>query len=82
MKLTFQPVPIDTGGTDEDGCLMFVNDRLVAVLVRLSEQHGSQAGSWYFEHGFGRLDGPSHPLFSELDEAQDWVAERLRLGLD
>jgi hypothetical protein len=22
------------------------------------------------------LDGPAHPIFTDLDEAQDWVAQR------
>jgi hypothetical protein len=44
--------------------------------VRLSDEHGKKAGCWYLEHGFGKLDGPAHPIFSDLDEAQDWVAQR------
>ena len=56
---------------------MFANDRLVAVLVRLSEEHGKKAGRWYLEHGFGKLDGLVQPIFADLDEAQDWVAQRI-----
>jgi len=77
MMVTFQSVMIDTDGPDEEGCLMFANDRLVAAMVRLSDQHGDKAGCWYLEHGFGRLDGPSHPTFLDLDSAQDWAVQHL-----
>lgn len=71
-----QPVRVDTGGADEDGCLVFLNGRLVAVLVRLSDQHGDMAGYWFLEHGFGQLGGPRHPVFDGLDAAQDWIARQ------
>ena len=35
-QLTFEPIGIATGSTDEEGCLVLKGDRLVAVLVRLS----------------------------------------------
>jgi hypothetical protein len=76
MKLGFQPVTVGTNAPNEEGCLVFANDRLVAVLVRLSEEPSKKAGHWYLEHGFGKLDGPAHPIFTDLDEAQDWVAQR------
>jgi hypothetical protein len=44
--------------------------------VPLSEEHDRKAGRWYLEHGFGKLDGPAHPIFNDLNEAQDWVAQR------
>jgi hypothetical protein len=43
----------------------------------LSEEHGRKAGRWYLEHGFGKLDGLAQPIFTDLDEAQDWVAQRI-----
>jgi hypothetical protein len=51
--------------------------RLVAVLVRLSEDNEVAPGQWYREAGFGQIDGGSHPLFSNLDMAQDWISQRL-----
>jgi len=76
MKLGFQPVTVGTNAPDEEGCLVFANDRLVAVLVRLSEEHGKKAGRWFLEHGFGKLDGPAHPDFTDLNEARDREAQR------
>jgi hypothetical protein len=71
-----QPVRVGNG-FDEEGLLVFdMDQRLVAVLVRLSEQHEEQAGRWFLEVGFGRLDGPNHPVFTDLDEAQDWIEQR------
>ncbi len=78
MTLTLQPVRVNTGSKDEDGLLVFANGRLVAVLVRLSDEHGERTGQWFFEHGFGRLDGATHPIFANVEAAQDWIAGRLR----
>jgi hypothetical protein len=77
MRLGFQPVTVETNAPDEGGHLVFANNRLVAVLVRLSEEHGRKAGRCYLEHGFGKLDGLAQPIFADLDEAQDWVAQRI-----
>lgn len=77
MEVTFQPVRILLGD-DADGRLVFAADTLVGVLVCLSELHGEQAGTWFLEAGFGRLDGAKHPVFPHLQAAQTWVADRLR----
>ena len=77
MSLTLQPVRVATG-SDEDGMLVFTDEqRLVAVLTHLSEQHGRAAGHWYLEAGFGWLDGPNHPIFPDLDVAKDWLLQRM-----
>ena len=77
MSLELQPVRVDTGTEDEEGCLVFADGRLVAVLVRLSEQHDGLAGQWFHEHGFGpALDEPAHPVFPTLEAAKDWIEER------
>jgi hypothetical protein len=76
MTVTLQPVRIETGSDDEDGRLVFADGLLVAVLVRLSDQHGDMTGQWYYEHGFGRFDGPGHPTFATLEAAQDWITRR------
>ena len=43
MKLGFQRVTVDTHAPDDEGCLVFAGNRLVAVLVRLSDLHGREA---------------------------------------
>ncbi len=80
MRFSLTPVKVAVDG-GEDGRLVFLNDRLVAVLTRLDENYGSEAGRWFFEAGFGRLDGPNHPTFPDLDAAQKWIRQRAS-GLD
>ena len=77
MSLTTQSVRVETGSPDEEGCLVFSEGKLVAVLVRLSEEQGVYAGQWYVEKGFGGLDGPKHPTFADMDAAQSWVRRKL-----
>ena len=80
MTLTFQSIRVATG-FDEEGMLVFDEEqRLQAVLVRLSDENEVAPGQWYLEAGFGRLDGGSHPLFSNLDMAKDWISQRLARG--
>jgi hypothetical protein len=81
MSLTFEPVRVATG-SDEAGMLVLTDEqRLVAVLVRLSADNEIAPGAWFLEAGFGGLDGPDHPTFADLDAAQDWISARLeRLG--
>ncbi len=77
MSLHLQSVRVGNG-FDEEGLLVFDTDqRLVAVLVRLSEQHEHQVGHWFLEVGFGPVDGPNHPAFASLDEAQDWIGQQI-----
>ena len=77
MSLTLEPVRVGND-FDEDGMLVFDEDhRLRAVLTRLTDQHDGVSGCWFLEAGFGRLDGPDHPTFADLDAAQDWISQRL-----
>jgi hypothetical protein len=67
VKLTLQPVKVGTGH-DEEGVLLFDGDqRLVAVLVRLSDENEIAPGQWFLEAGFGRLDGPVQPAYPDLE---------------
>lgn len=75
--ITLAPVRVGTDTADEDGRLVFAGDRLVAVLVRLAEGH-DEAGHWFLEHGFGRLDVPLSLIFPDLQAAENWIASRLR----
>ncbi len=77
MTLTLQPVRVGNG-SDEEGLLVFDGEqRLVAVLTHLGEQYDGLSGHWYLEAGFGRLDGPDHPTFADLEGAQEWIRQRL-----
>jgi hypothetical protein len=50
---------------------------LVAVLVRLSNEHGHEAGMWFLEAGFGPVADPAPPKFADLNEAQVWIQQQL-----
>ena len=76
MTLILQPMRVATG-FDEEGMMVLNEQRLVAVLVRLSDENEVAPGQWYLEAGFGRLDGGSHPTFSNLDMVKDWISQRL-----
>ena len=80
MSLHLQPVRVATDSHDEASELVFHDDRLVAVLVRLPDEHGDDAGMWFLEAGFGRVDHPVPPKFADLDEAQAWIQRQLTLA--
>lgn len=77
MSLSLQPVQVATNSDDTDSQLVFTDGFLVAVLVRLSDQHEGDAGKWFLEAGFGPVDPLFPPLFADLDEAQDWIEQQL-----
>jgi hypothetical protein len=80
MTFTLQPMRVATGFDEEGMMVLDEEQRLVAVLVRLSDENEVAPGQWYLEAGFGRIDGTNHPLFSNLDMAQDWIGQRLARG--
>jgi hypothetical protein len=79
MSLHLQPVHVGTGSQDTESYLVFADSFLLAVLVHLSDEHGADAGKWFMEAGFGRVDHPNPPMFENLDEAQAWIEQRLAL---
>jgi hypothetical protein len=80
MSFTFQTVRVATGFDEEGMMVLDERQRLVAVLVRLSDDNEVAPGQWYLEAGFGRLDGGNHPTFSTLDMAQAWISQCLAKG--
>ncbi|MBX9933930.1 MAG: hypothetical protein K2Y56_20810 [Methylobacterium sp.] len=77
MSLHLQPVHVGTGSHDIESHLVFADGYLVAVLVQLSDEHDDEAGMWFLEAGFGRVDHPNPPTFANLDKAQAWIERRL-----
>jgi hypothetical protein len=77
MTLTLHSIRVATDFDEEGMMVLDEEQRLVAVLVRLSDENEVAPGQWYLEAGFGRLDGGSHPTFSNLDMAQAWISQRL-----
>ena len=76
MDLVLTPMKVATGETGE-GRLVLLGDRLVAVLVRLSDLHDGHDGWWFIEKGFGPLDRPQHPMFPDIASAEAWLKAEL-----
>ena len=79
MPFRLEPIHVATGEEGE-ARLVFHDGRLVAVLVRLSDLHGQEAGWWFLEKGFGSFDAPFHVSFPDLQAAEAWLRSRLRGG--
>jgi hypothetical protein len=77
MSFSLHQMRVATGFDEEGMLVLDGKQRLVAVLVRLSDDNEVAPGQWYLEAGFGRIDGTSHPIFSNLDQAQDWLSQRV-----
>lgn len=77
MSLHLQPIHVATGSNDTESHLVFADGFLVAVLVRLSDEHEEEAGMWFLEVGFGRVHHPAPPTFANLEEAQGWIEQQL-----
>ena len=80
MSFSLQPVRVGTG-SDEEGMLVFdADERLIAVLVLLTEEHEDLgvAGQWFLEVGFGPIGENENPVFADLSKAQEWIAQRLQ----
>ncbi|WP_407530069.1 hypothetical protein [Methylobacterium oryzisoli] len=78
MSLQLQPAQVGSlDSDDQKGLLVWADGRLVAVLVQLSAEYGSNAGKWHLEAAFGRVSHPKAGIFADLNEAQDWITERL-----
>ena len=54
-QITFAPVNVNVLGQSE-GRLAFVDETLVAVLVKLHDSHGELKGRWYAEAAFNSLE--------------------------
>jgi hypothetical protein len=78
ISFTEQPVRVAAGGGDQEGCLIFADDWLVAVLVRLSQAHEALTGRWFLEAGFGPLATKHNMIFEDLHDAEAWISRRLK----
>jgi hypothetical protein len=79
-NITFQPVKVLVDGHDGEGRLIFVDDQLSAVIVRLDgEAHFSENdGLWHLEAGFGPCAPRTPPPpFPTAEDAAVWVSQRI-----
>ncbi len=79
LELLLESKRVYTDSLDEEGCLVFLDGRLVAVLVRLEdESHAKMTGSWFLEAGFGPCRIASSPLFKTGELGLEWIRSRLQ----
>jgi hypothetical protein len=62
-------------GEDSEGALVLSDGLLLAVLSRLSPQHGVSEGRWFLECGFGVVSG-CHEEFADVDTAMGWLTSQ------
>jgi hypothetical protein len=75
MNLLLRPVRL-ANGIDEEAMLVFGEDeRLLAILTHLGDEHGASSGHWFLEVAFGRFYGREQPTFPDLDAAQNWIKQ-------
>lgn len=80
FDITFQDVKVLIDSHDTEGRLIFADDQLSAVIVRLDgDAHAAEhRGRWHLEAGFGRCDTRmAPPLFKNPEEAGAWVKQKL-----
>jgi hypothetical protein len=71
-RVTFQPVQVAVSG-QTDGRLVFVDGKLVVVLVKLDKTHNDLEGRWYAEAAFNSLERMSEHTFQDLQAVAAWV---------
>jgi hypothetical protein len=82
-RVTLHAIKVATASEDESGVLVFVDDKLVAVLVHLAARfHGEIRGHWFAEAGFGPCGGVIPPNFPVLNDALSWIAECVGISDD
>jgi hypothetical protein len=83
-NITFQSVKVLVDGHDGQGRLIFVDDQLSAVIVRLDDEAHcpEHHGCWHLEAGFGPCAPRTPPPpFPTAEDAAVWVRQRLaRVG--
>jgi len=76
-----QPLLVNTASRDQQGCLVFVDDQLVAVLVRLEPDEHLEPElweRWFVEAGFGPCRGrPRTSSFASPADALGWARQRV-----
>jgi hypothetical protein len=80
MNVTWQSVRVGSGFTrEEDGRLIFVDGRLVAILVCRSEDHEETdlRGAWSIDAGFGPITGVQETFLS-FEDAATWILRRCK----
>ena len=79
MSITCRPVLADTASRDSEGCMIFRDERLVAVVVRIEPDDDLDPalwGQWNLEAGFGPCRVAAGAVFPSCDAAKAWALRR------
>ena len=76
MNLRLTSVKVARGSDGLKNQQAFHEGFLATVPVRLSDAQEANAGRWFMEVGFGRIDQVRPPTIADLDEARAWIADR------
>ena len=80
-RLTQRHIRVQSEGADQDGCLIYLGDQLVSLLIRL--QPGTAAApeqrhKWRVAETYGPGEALARaPLFDTPDAVIAWIADRL-----
>lgn len=76
-SIRFEPVTLDTCFGDNDGMLVYCENRLLAVLSCLGPLHDELAGQWFIEASFRQLAVSSSTTFETLDHVEAIIRQAL-----
>lgn len=81
LHISFLALRVLIDGHDTEGSLVFWDNELAAVIVRLDGTHHDpeHRGWWHLEAGFGKCNIQSAPLFRTPEGAGAWVDQTLNL---
>ena len=72
LEVLWVPVSLANGESDGQAYLMFVDQKLSAVLSRVNRDEEA-GGSWFVETAFEARFINANPVFASLQEAEDWL---------
>lgn len=71
-------VPVNTASADESGVLLFVDGKLVACIVHLTDEaHAELFGNWHIEAMFSEEHRPNLLVHGTLDAAVGAITEKV-----
>ena len=77
VVIRFEPVALDAAFGDNDGMLVYCENRLLAVLSCLGPLHDELAGRWFIEASFRELGIVASTTFETLDHLETTIREVL-----
>jgi hypothetical protein len=71
-----EPVRVPTNSGHSPGFLVYANEELLCVVVRIDEQGHAARGRWKISLGLGPCNGETPQPLEYLDEAIRWMVGR------